>query len=150
MGVCIGIEASHRLWTLQRQALCIDTDSIYFAKHFLIELPRSKYPLYSKKYSTLGRSAVKLGYIFLFILPHCKGYPEVYKKKIPMVYLSWLWLFPSLQNRSVSFLPSPTTPATLSWFPLVEKQVHFNHRAHSFSASSVSLCLEIYICLISS
>ena len=100
MGVHIGIEASHRLWTLQSQALCTDTDNIYFAKNFLIEFPRSKYPLHSKRYSALGWSAVKS--VLLFILPHCKR-SEVHVKKIPMVLLSQLIMALSITSKEVCF-----------------------------------------------
>ena len=102
MGVHIGIEASHCLWTLQSQALCTDADSIYFAKNFLIEFPRSKYSLHSKKYSALGWSAVKSGCILLFILPHCKR-SEVHVKKILMILLSQLIMALSITSKDVCF-----------------------------------------------
>lgn len=148
MGVCIEIEASHHLWTLQSQALCTDTDSIYFAKYFLIELPRSKYPLTVR--NSLFWAGLQSNWdAFSCLFSHiAKDILRYIRRRFPWFHhLSWLWLFPLPQNGSVSLLPSPTTPATLSWFPLVVKQVHFNHRTRSFSASSVSLCLEMYICL---
>lgn len=102
MGVCIEIEASHHLWTLQSQALCRYWQYL-FCQVFPYRASKKQISPHSKKFSVLGWSAVKLGCIFLFILPHCKGYPEVHKKKIPMVSPSQLIMALSITSKRVCF-----------------------------------------------
>lgn len=119
-----------------------------FCQAFPYRASKKQISPHSKKFSVLRWSAVKLGCISCLFSHIAKDILRYIRRRFRWFYhLSWLWLFPLPQKGSVSLLPSPTTPATLSWFPLVDKQVHFNHRTRSFSASSVSLCLEMYICL---